>query len=75
MLTFWLCFRTNIKSVPVISDDNLPNIPSDNSTGDILSSLQADVRQAIEKSRRVETAADILFDAKETLQKSDIKFF
>jgi hypothetical protein len=34
-----------------------------------LTSLKKDVRLAIEKSRRIETAAEILIDAKENLKK------
>jgi hypothetical protein len=50
-------------------DESLPVISSDNSTEAILSELQSEVRETIEKARRVETAANILIDAKETLQK------
>ena len=58
-----------MKSVPVLSDDNLPTISDDNSTEDILSELQTEVRETIEKARRIETAANILIDAKETFKK------
>ena len=61
--------RANVKCVPVLSDDNLPAISDDNSTEDILSELQTEVRETIEKSRRIETAANILLDAKETFKK------
>jgi hypothetical protein len=49
--------------------ESLPVVVSDASADDVLTSLKKDVRLAIEKSRRIETAAEILIDAKENLKK------
>ena len=68
----FIIFRANIKSVPILSDESLPSIISDNSIETILSELQSEVRETIEKARRVETAANILIDAKETLKKINV---
>jgi hypothetical protein len=51
-----------------LSDDSLPVVEADNSVDALLSELQTEVRDALDKSRRVETAAGILIDAKETLR-------
>jgi hypothetical protein len=65
--------RTNLKSVPILSDNSLPTVDSDTSTEKFLSELQIEVRETIEKARRVESAAHILEDAKETLRKLEEK--
>ena len=63
--------------MPILSDDSLPTVLTDTSAETLLSELQVDVRETIEKARRVEAAANILIDAKETMRKieeNDKKF-
>ena len=55
--------------MPILSDDSLPTVSSDTSAETLLSELQVEVRETLEKARRVETAANILIDAKDTLRK------
>lgn len=63
-----LKIKSNVKSVPVLTDENLPSVQIETDVENNLFKLQTEMRETIEKARRVAIAANILLETKETLE-------